>query len=165
MMRPWWPLSSQPIWSRCPSLHIPQCLPQDCTCAPPPPPPAQAYAPQCGLDLRVGRGWFLSYTSLTSPNVYCPKTKWRNVIITRSGMWKKCGKRADRKEKRIHDKQINWQEQRERRARNNNSTLHSKRGKSPGVGPLWKRKTVLSSDSLFLRVHILCQSSQDHTQA
>lgn len=40
--------------------------------------------------------------------------------------------------------------------------LHSKRGKSPGVGPWWK--TVLSGDFLFLGVHILCASSQEQTQ-
>lgn len=43
---------------------------------------------------------------------------------------------------------------------NDGCLLHFKRGKSPGVGPWWKRKTVLSSDSVFLWVHILCLSSQ-----
>lgn len=37
------------------------------------------------------------------------------------------------------------------------------------VGNLWVwvpcERTVLSSDSLFHRVHILCQLSQDHSQA
>lgn len=47
---------------------------------------------------------------------------------------------------------------------NDGAIIHSKRGKSPGVGPWWKRKTVLSSDFMVLRVHILCLSSQQHTQ-
>lgn len=42
--------------------------------------------------------------------------------------------------------------------------LHSKRGKSLGVSPWWKRKTVLSGDFVVLGVHILCPSSQQRTQ-
>lgn len=38
---------------------------------------------------------------------------------------------------------------------NDGAMLHSRRGKSPGVGPWWKRKTVLPSDFVVLGVHIL----------
>lgn len=68
--------------------------------------------------------------------------KWVFDIITGSRMWKKYIKGAYTKQERSHVKQINWHEQRERRECNGNRTLRFKRGKSPGVGPMWKNYAI-----------------------